>query len=341
MVDGVGGHPVKPVAVLGATGAIGGRIVEIVAGEERAPVRALIHRWWHTGRIARFPIELRGAPTVEALAPPDELAAALDGCDVAISAISATGLDVEAAEALVSGGRRAGLRRLVQIGCLGAAGAAGGAGAAFENGLLTAGSAAGLDVVVVGAPLVLGPFMQAGAHEPQRLVARGRVAVAESGNACHFVYVDDLVEAMWAAAVHDAPLHGRLVATGPAPTTWADFYDEFGSLIDRPGAVVLPDAEVAELAAQAPGVRDELHWPPVPSVGSRLVRKVRRRAGLSTQPGPVRRRLVVPEPAVLAARRSPVDPTLTSAISIGWTPVVDFAEGMRRTAAYLAWAEPG
>lgn len=337
MVDGVGGHPVKPVAVLGATGTIGGRIVEIVAGEERAPVRALIHRWWHTGRIARFPIELRGAPTIEALAAPDELADALDGCDVAISAISGTGLDADAAEALIDGSRRAGLRRLVQVGCLGAAGTA---GAAFEKRLLAAGSAIGVDVVVLGAPLVLGPFMQAGAHEPQRLVARGRVAVAESGNACHFVYVDDLVEAVWAAAVHDGPLHGRLVATGPAPTTWADFYDAFGSLIDRPGAVVLPDTEVASLAAAPPEIRDELRWPPVPTAGSRLVRKLRRRAGLTTQPGPTRRRLVVPEPAVLAARRTPVDPSLTPATSIGWTPVVDFAEGMRRTAAYLAWAEP-
>ncbi|HWJ61765.1 MAG TPA: NAD-dependent epimerase/dehydratase family protein [Acidimicrobiales bacterium] len=335
-MDGTGGDPVKPVAVLGATGAIGGRFVEVVAGDGRAPVRALVHRWWHTGRIARFPIELCSAPTLTADTQIDDLAAVLDGAGAAVSLVDGPDLGPEAGTALVGGCARAGIHRLVHVGCATATGRR----RAFEDALLAAGDESGVEVAVVAAGLVYGPFTQAGAHEPLDLVRRGRVAVGAGSAPCPLVYVDDLVEAAWAAAAREERTHGRFLALGPAPVTWVDLYEAFGDIVDRAGAAVLPDDELAALAASDPADLAELRWPPEPSTSQRAVRSLRRRVGLSVEARTPRRRLVVPSPDVLAIRSSPVEPDAVPATALGWSPVVPFEEGMRRTAAYLRWAEP-
>lgn len=356
MVDGLGGNPlVRPVAVLGATGAVGGRFVEIVAGEGRSPVRVLLHRWWHTARVVRFPVDLRDASAGDA----DAFAGQLDGCVAAISFVDGADADAALAESLVEGCARAGVDRLVHLGCLGSFGAvtegrldegsdpprpAGRTAArrwAFEQALLRAGDRAGLPVVVVVAPLVYGPFTEQGAHVPHAEVERGRVAIARGSGPCHLVFVDDAVEAMWAAATAPGHVHGRVLINGPSSITWPAFFGAFESIVGRPGVVVLPDEELAALAQADPAVRAELRWPPPPSTGRRVVgaiaRRTVRRGSIPTR----RRRLVVPDADELAARAARVEVPLDRAAAVlGWTPSVDFDEGMRRTEAYLRWADP-
>ena len=120
VVAAVGGESrMTPVAVLGATGAVGGRFVEVVAGEGRAPVRALVHRWWHTARLVRVPVALREVATTDA----DGFASPLAGCEVAVSFIDGPDAEATVAAALVEGCTRAGVGRLVHLGCLGSFGA--------------------------------------------------------------------------------------------------------------------------------------------------------------------------------------------------------------------------
>ena len=167
------------------------------------------------------------------------------------------------------------------------------------------------------------------------------MAIARGSGACHVVYVDDVVEAVWAAVVSSGSVHGRHLVTGPAPLTWQELYDAFEPIVGRPATAVFPDREVDALARLDPDVRNALRWPPLPGLATRVVQGVGRRLVPGSFPVPLNRWLVVPPPEVLAARAADVSiPLERTAATLGWTPRVDFEEGMRRTAAYLRWSDP-
>jgi predicted dehydrogenase/nucleoside-diphosphate-sugar epimerase len=353
-------EPERPVGVLGATGAVGGRFVEIVSGEGRAPLRVLLHRWWHTARLVRSRVELC-SPSVEG-STADAFASSLDGCAVAASFIDGADVDPSLAEALIDGCVRSAVDRVVHLGCLTSYGAVTTGRLsdeeappppprpldarrwAFEQALLDAGERAGIDVVVLAAPLIYGPFAEAGTHRLRDDVARGRVAVARDSGPCHVIFVDDVVDAMWAAMTVDGAVHGRFFVSGPAPITWPVLFEAFEPFVGRPAVAVLPDEELRALAASVaadPEARDALRWPPLPGAGRRLVGAIERRTIRRGSRPPVRRRLVVPDPDELVARAIAVEVPLDRAAAVlGWAPQVDFTEGMRRTEAYLRWADP-
>lgn len=352
-------------AVLGATGALGGRFVELAAGRHATPVRAIVHRWWHTARIARLPVELGDlgdateAGVVGSVPTAAGVAAALEGCRAAVSFVDGPDAGAATAEAIVAGCVRAGMRRLVHLGCLGSYGAvvAGrldedvdpaeppGAEAArrwaFEQALLSSGRTADLEVVVVAVPLVYGPHARQGTVRLRDQVAHGRVALAEGSGRCHVIAVDDAVDAAWAALAAPGPLTGRIFATGPSATTWVELYRGFERIVGRPGVAVLPDDELASLVAEAAAGAPEPRWPAVPSASRRVVGAVARRVRPGAAPVPVRRRLVLPDALELAARFVDVDVPIGRAASLlGWTPAVDLDEGLRRAESYLRWVEP-
>lgn len=348
-----------PVAVLGATGAVGGRFVEVVAAETRAPLRLLVHRWWHTARVVRFPVQLRDVTATAAMSATDLVADAVEGCSSLVSFVDGPAADPALATALVDACARAGIRRLVHLGCVGSFGAApegrldervdparppGPAAArrwAFEQALLESGSGRDVEVVVVAVPLVYGPFTDAGAHRPHDQVERGRVAVARGSGPCHLIYVDDVVEAMWAAVHAPGSVRGRVFATGPAPITWPEFFAAFEAVVGRPGVAVLADDDLAALVHADPAVRADLRWPPPPGTARRLAGALARRTIGTRAASPPRRRLVLPDPDTLVERSRHVEIPLDRAAAVlGWAPAVDLDEGMRRTSAYLRWADP-
>ncbi len=352
-------NPDRAVGVLGVTGAVGGRFVEVVSGEGRAPIRALVHRWRHTARPDRFPVDLRDISIADDVLRVEALTSSLDGCAAAVSFIDGPEAVPALAESLAEGCARGGVDRLVHLGCLSSFGVAAGGrldetvapprptGAAaarrwaFEQALLAAGARFGLDVTVVTASLIYGPFTNEGAHVPLRQVDRGRVAIARTSGPCHVIYVDDVVEAVWAAVASPEPVHGRVFATGPAPISWQDFYDGFGPIVGRPATAVLSGGQLSEMTRLDPAARDQLRWPPAPGRAKRAVRGVLRRASGGRVATPVQRWLVLPDDDELVARTADVEVPLDRASALlGWAPVVGFDEGMRRTQAYLRWSDP-
>ncbi|WP_426570985.1 NAD-dependent epimerase/dehydratase family protein [Aquihabitans sp. McL0605] len=350
-MDDLGSPLVTRVAVLGGTGAIGGRFVEVVAGQDRAEVEVLVHRWWHTARVLRYAVGLHDAPPLDDGTEPEAFAAVLAGCDAAVSFVDGPGVRASTAAALVIGCARAGVPRLVHLGALRPSDAGGPVAArpdeagarreAFEQALVAAGAEAGVEVTVVAAPLVYGPFTREGAIHLRDQVERGRVAVARGSGPCHLIYVDDVVEAVWAAASGPPRSSGRIPVSGPGPITWVELFEAFGQVVGRPAVAVLPDDELDALAAIESGARAEVRWPARPGTAHRLLRAVDRRTLRRAAPLPARRRLVVPSAAELAPRRAHLDvPLGRAAAELGWAPVVGFDEGMRRTEAYLRWADP-
>src|SRR3954462_12358629 len=105
--------------VTGATGFIGGRLVERLVREEGASVRALVRNFANAPRIARFAIEMIPGD----LSSADVLERAAAGCDVVFHcAYGAQGTDAERRVVNVQGPERvlaaalaAGCRRVVHV----------------------------------------------------------------------------------------------------------------------------------------------------------------------------------------------------------------------------------
>jgi nucleoside-diphosphate-sugar epimerase len=206
------------VLVTGATGFIGGRLVERLVREEGARVRALVRTFANAPRIARFPIEMIPGDLVSQ----DALDRAMDGCDVVFHcAYGAQGTDAERRVVNVQGTERVlatalahKCRRLVHVSTMSVYGDPQSGdidetaprrytGSAYGDSKIDAENAAlaycdkGLSVAVVQPTIVYGPFGLTWTIKPLQQLQTGRVIVINGGSGiCNPVYIDDVVSAM-------------------------------------------------------------------------------------------------------------------------------------------------
>ena len=256
----------KTVLVTGATGFLGGHLVERLAASG-VRVRAAVRRFRAAARIARFPPE-----TVEMrefdLAAPDAsggLDDLLEGC----AAVFHLARDREAAAPNLLGARRLGAacaRRGIRLVFTGAypehsAGPDGflpeselpddarppSAGASCERELARLRRESGLEVVVLRPTVVYGPFA-ADSPEPRgRALLAGRLVLPSPGDGiCNAVYVDDVVSALLLAAVKDEAAGETFLVSGAEHPTWLEARAARAAALGRPNAVRLLSREAFE-----------------------------------------------------------------------------------------------
>jgi nucleoside-diphosphate-sugar epimerase len=237
----------RTVLVTGATGCIGGRLVEKLALERGATVRVLVRQFGRMPRIARFPVQwLRGDITEPAV-----VQQAVHGCDAIFHCAYDFGAGRKGQETTAIVGTRNvaqaalrnGVARFVHVSSVAVY------GAPFEGELTelspwrsTANRYAqckraaerivlkfhreqGLPVVVLQPALVYGPFSTHWTVGPCYQLRSGLVPLVDGGDGlCNPVYVDDVVDALLLAATRpQAPGETFLIA-GEEPVTWKRFY---------------------------------------------------------------------------------------------------------------------
>lgn len=213
----------------------------------------------------------------------------------------------------------------------------------LEQMVLEATRAGRLSGTVIQPAIVYGP--RGGvwtSHAAQRL-RTGEVVLPDEGEGlCNPVHVDDLVDSMLLAAVRPDAVGERFIITGPDTVTWATFHSELAREIGAPAPVLAPARTIiADLAA------------PPPRGAKRVVRRVLRA-------GRVRRLLerfpALRAPASLLARMAGLPPrerylpeqailqlylakatasTRKAERALGYRGRIPFAAGMRETGAWL------
>lgn len=350
--------------VTGATGFIGGRLVEQLILGQRQPVRALLRDWSRAARLARFELELQRASLADTAA----LAAAVTGCDTVFHcaySYESEAENVTAAEVLAEACAAQGAR-LVYLSSLAvydplpdeefdeswptepSGMAYSDAKLATERALLAACERHGTPAVVLQPTTVYGPHCVAWTIGAARQLRTGKLVLPASRiGRLRPVYVDDVVAAMVSAAGCDRAHGQRLLIGGPDVLTWHDYYRAYDDALGTDSLVLMEDAALAEqMGAGAAATARRYRANPRRLLEIPLVRKsydaVRKLTGQGVWD---RVKESLPEPwhypdeNLLRFYRVQGVPRIDRAREVlGFEPRFGFSDGMRLTAAWLRWA---
>lgn len=258
------------VLVTGATGFIGGRLVERLILDEGARVRVLLRNFARAPRIARFPIEMIAGDLTDAAA----VRQAAADCELVVHcAFGGSGTSeekraatIQGTEAVAHAAREAGVKRLVHLSTISVYGLPGDGdldenaprrrcGDDYSDTKLEAEQRVfdhyekyGLPVTILQPTIVYGPFSAPWTVAPLALLKHERLVLVDGGaGLCNAVYVDDVVDAILLAAVCEEAVGQAFLISGDQPVTWREFYGAYERMLGQTATVSLSAAEIQAL----------------------------------------------------------------------------------------------
>jgi len=286
----------RQILVTGATGFIGGRLVEALIQQHGCRVRVLIHNFTNASRLARFPLEMvPGDVSDEAV-----VTKAAQGCDVIIhaargnsgSTVEMRKASVQGTEAILKAGLTAGVQRVVHLSTISVYGFTPDGdlnensprGRLFdeycrdkadaENLALSYHRKKGLPVTVLQPTVVYGPFASSWTIPPLTHLRNAQVVLPNDGNGlCNAVYIDDVVDAIIRAAHVPAAVGECFLVSGAEPVTWRDFYGAYEEMLGFQSTIGMTEAEVRKELRGHPWrdlLRDCVQFVQHPNVNRRI-----------------------------------------------------------------------
>ena len=252
------------VAVTGATGFIGGRLVEMLAAEG-AEVTCFVRGTNTTTRMHRAGARVTRLDLADAGA----VSAALRSTDVVFHLAydwNNTEWNFQALNSLIDACLANGTRLvfassfvvydLPDSGDVSEATAPTPAGDGYshvklqlEGTVLRACEERGLAASVLQPTIVYGPFCNPWTKNPAEQLRFGTVVLPGRGEGlCNAVYVDDVVSAMLLAATRPKAVGQRYLVSGPGPITWGMFYEGMAQAIGAKPPQYWPVAKIRERA---------------------------------------------------------------------------------------------
>ncbi len=247
----------KKILVTGASGFVGGRLVERLVRHHGADVRVLVRNPSSAARLARFPVtfHLGDVTRSEDL---DRAMAGLGGDGVVFHCAYGTSgsqkhrawVNRTGTERVLEAAHRAGAPRVVHLSTLMVYGRTGDGdldetaprrrfGNAYSDSKLEAEALAlqyhrsgRVPVTVLQPTAVYGPFGGVWTVAPLMALKSGRMILVNGGDGLgNAVYVDDLVSAMLLAAVRDEAPGEAFLISGPEAVSWRELYEHFSGIL--------------------------------------------------------------------------------------------------------------
>jgi 2-alkyl-3-oxoalkanoate reductase len=353
------------VAVIGASGFVGLRLIENFHFTGRAEVVPIVHAYRSLAVLARFALPWR----VTDPSDPVALAEALKGCDYVVhAALGDARQIVSMAEALYPAAETARVKRLVVLSSASVHSLTPAPGTDEKTPILVdqkteynaakaraelilenARRRGNVELVQLRPSIIHGPRSKLVADLATQFLSGSAYLLDQGRGICNAIAVDNLVEAIWLALTTPAADNNNFLINDRETVTWADFYAAIAAGVGANPAEIhhvqpppfRPSAseKLARIAATKPVMAA---LPLVPSRVKRLAKAAA--AAWPTPPAPAG--WTLPEPG----RPRPSEelcqlqscqwryPTAKIENVLGFVPPVSFAESMRRTAAWLEFA---
>ncbi len=165
----------------------------------------------------------------------------------------------------------------------------------------------GFPLTVIRPACTYGPRSEAWTLQPLRRVKRGApILIGKGDGICNAVYIDNLVDLIVLAATHEAALGKAIIGAEGRGVPWREFYGAYAKMIgvtrlrSMPRALALAAATCFEATARVTGRMPRLSRSSIEFYSHRVVFDISKSHTL-----------------------------------LGYAPQIDFAEGMRRTQAWL------
>jgi len=236
----------KTVLVTGASGFIGGRVVETLYLSGSANVRAGMRRWYSAGRIARFPVEIVLCDIMDK----EQIAQAMAGATCVIHCAKGDrDVIVQGTKNLLDAALRLGVERFVHLSTAEIYGNVSGRidetfpyqyrGNEYADSKIEAEKLCwkfyekGLPVTVLRPSIVYGPFSRKYTNELAERLQSGNWGIFKDHGEgiCNLVFVDDLISGILLAAGHESAVGQAFNINGPERITWNQCFQRFAGAL--------------------------------------------------------------------------------------------------------------
>ncbi len=356
------------VAVQGASGFVGSRLVERLHLGGLAEVVPIVRSHASLTRVARFDLGWKMADGLDE----EALAEVFAGCEVVFMSMDGTTeLLLGGPGATARAAKRAGVRRIVYLSTGVTLGfdplpgtddetpplidqpwAYNRSKAVAENLIDELRRDTGMDFVVLRPMIVFGPRSASWTTKiAQRFLWHDAFLVDGGTHVCNTIYVDNLVDAMWLAAIVPEAANQRFLVGDRERVTWADLYRSVADAIDVSFDEVhaIDGADVrARLAASSSGLAARVKRQLESDRGKRLIERIPKSAKSRVRrlqsawtppsepvpPGPRDFLRWVLDEELLVQMSDTRLPITKAERILGFDPI-PFAEGARRSGTWL------
>ncbi len=237
------------ILVTGASGFIGGWVVEALALSGLANVRAGIHSWAHAARIARFPLDITPCDVMDE----KQLDQAMEGVDLVVhTAVGGRETIVQGTQNVLRAARRAGVQRVVHLSTAEVYGDVRRridetmecrySGSEYADAKIDAEKACwefnekGVPVTVLRPSIVYGPFSETWTMDLAARLQSGNWTTFQNygDGICNLIYIDDLISAVVLALTNRNAVGEAFNVGGPDLVTWNEYFKRFNAALGQP-----------------------------------------------------------------------------------------------------------
>ena len=353
------------IAILGASGFVGSRLLEMFHLGQFATLRPVVRNFSSLARLARFDLDWCIADALDQAA----LTQAFSGCDAVVNLIAADPtIIIENATASYRAAQAAGVKRMVFMSSASVHGQAPAAGTdessqlhtnhvfpynnakvRAERALVRLRKAGSVELSILRPGIVFGPRSRWVSDIADQLLTDSAYLINDGQGICNSIYVDNLIEAIRLALTLPAADRNAFIVGDRERVTWLDFYKHIaaglGQDLSRVHRFEPPQFEHG-LSEKINGLRTgkivQALLPIVPSTIKEALK------------GAIKAGTAIPQPSSWVLPNKP-GPQITEECSVlhqcsvqlpwkkaesilGYQPTVSFAEGMKRSVGWLAFA---
>jgi len=240
----------ETILITGATGFVGGWLVEMLCNNGHPGVKAGIRSWSSAARLGRSTANIVLCDIMK----PDQIEAAMDGVTHVIHCAVGPGpITEQGTRNMLAAAHKHGVQRFVHVSTTEIYGETVGPVTeetplvngfndyadrkiAAENAVWEYHQQHGLPVVVVRPPIVYGPFSEYWVTRMAERLQSGNWKLYEGigeGN-CNLIYVTDLVQGIMLALRHPDAVGEAFILNGPDVITWNDYFQRLNAAMGLP-----------------------------------------------------------------------------------------------------------